>query len=108
MIAQVIRFEKEKEKNKNILTDEETIKTDGKYAYVCIITYNVGLSCEEIIRLYEMRLEIEEDFRKLKDFFGIFEQDELLDLYADLTKEKRQLLKNYLVIYFLFCSLIII
>lgn len=162
--ACVIRFEKEK--NKNILTDEEIIKTDGKYAYACIITNDISLSCEEIIRLYEMRSEIEEDFRQLKDFwglnnykstkynvisfvilisiigynfyqiykeseegkqyigksliveekhglhvvkgvktaivtkhyFGIFEQDELLDLYADLTKEKRQLLKNYLVI----------
>ena len=31
-------------------------------------------------------------------YFGIFEQDELLDLYAELEKEKRQLLKKYLVI----------
>ena len=31
-------------------------------------------------------------------YFGIFEQYELLDLYAELNKEKRQLIKQYLVI----------
>lgn len=160
----VIRFEKSK--NKDVLSDEEIIGTDGEYAYACIITNDITLDCKEIIRLYEMRPEIEEDFRQLKDFwglniykstkynivsfvilislmgynfyqtykeseegkeyigknlivqekrglyivkgvrtaiitehyFGIFDQDELLDLYADLNKEKRQLLKNYLVI----------
>lgn len=162
--ACVIRFEKEK--NKDILTDEEIISEDGEYAYACIITNDITLSCQEIIRLYEIRPEIEEDFRQLKDFwginifkstkynvisfvimislmgynfyqvykeseegkqyigksliveekhglyivkgvrtaivtehyFGIFNQDELLDLYAELDKEKRQLFKNYLVI----------
>lgn len=162
--ACVIRLEKSK--NKDVLTDEEIIRTEGDYAYACIITNDVTLSCQEIIRLYEMRPEIEEDFRQLKDFwglniykstkyniisfvilvsligynfyqlykeseegkkfinksliveekhglyivkgvrtaivtqhyFGIFEQDELLDLYAELDKEKRQLLKKYLVI----------
>ena len=160
----VIRFEKSK--NKDVLTDEEIISTEGEYAYACIITNDTSLSCVEIIRLYEMRTEIEEDFRQLKDFwglnaykstkyhvisfvilvsligynfyqiykeseegkeyigksliveerhglyivkgvrtaivtehyFGIFEQDELLDLYADLDKQKRQLLKKHLVI----------
>ena len=160
----VIRFEKSK--NKDILKDEEIISTDSNYAYVCIITNNRELNCKEIIRLYEMRPEIEEDFRQLKDFwglniykstkyhiisfiilislmgynfyqiykeseegkqyigksliveekhglyivkgvrtaiitshyFGIFEQDELLDLYAELNKEKRQLIKQYLII----------
>lgn len=162
--ACVIRFEKEK--NKDVLTDEEIISTEGDYAYACIITNATTLSCQEIIRLYEMRSEIEEDFRQLKDFwglnnykstkynvisfiilislmgynfyqiykeseegkqyigksliveekhglyivkgvrtaivtehyFGIFEQDELLDIYAEFDKEKRQLFKNYLVI----------
>lgn len=160
----VIRFDKNK--NKDILNDEEIISTDSNYAYACIITNNIELDCKEIIRLYEMRPEIEEDFRQLKDFwglnmyrstkyhiisfiilislmgynfyqiykeseegkqyigksliveekhglyivkgvrtaiitshyFGIFEQDELLDLYAELNKEKRQLIKQYLVI----------
>lgn len=162
--ACVIRFEKDK--NKDILTDEEIISEDGDYAYACIITNDITLSCQEIIRLYEIRPEIEEDFRQLKDFwginifkstkyniisfiiivsligynfyqvykeseegkqyigksliveekhglyivkgvrtaivtehyFGIFNQDELLDIYAEFDKEKRQLLKNYLVI----------
>ena len=160
----VIRFEKAK--NKDVLTDEEIISADEKYAYACIMTNDVNLSCAEIIRLYETRPEIEEDFRQLKDFwglnhykstkynvisfvilisllgynfyqvykesdkgkeyigkslivqerhglyivkgvrtaivtkhyFGIFEQDELLDLYADLNKEKRELIKKYLIL----------
>ena len=33
-----------------------------------------------------------------KHYFGLFEQEELLDLYAELDKEKRQLIKQYLVI----------
>ena len=160
----VIRFEKDK--NKNLLTDEEIISNDDKYAYACIITNDTSLSCAEIIRLYEQRPEIEEDFRQLKDFwglnsynstkyhvisfiimisligynfyqvykeseegkeyigksliveekhglyvvkgvrtaiitehyFGIFNQDELLDLYADLDKNKRELIKQYLTL----------
>lgn len=160
----VIRFDKSK--NKEILSDEEIFCTDDKYAYACIITNDVEIDCKEIIRLYEMRPEIEEDFRQLKDFwglniyrstkyhiisfiilisimgynfyqiykeseegkkyigksliieekhglyivkevrtaivtkhyFGLFEQEELLDLYAELSKEKRQLIKQYLVI----------
>ena len=158
----VIRFDKEK--NKEVLTDEEIIATDDKYAYACIITNNVNIDCKEIIRLYEMRPEIEEDFRQLKDFwglntykstkyniisfiiivsllgynlyqfykesgegrkyigksliieerhglyivknvrtaivtehyFGMLEQDELLDLYASLNKDKRALIKKLL------------
>lgn len=160
----VIRFEKDK--NKEVLTDEEIVCTDDKYAYACIITNDTSLSCSEIIRLYEQRPEIEEDFRQLKDFwglnsynstkyhvisfiimisligynfyqiykeseegkeyigksliveerhglyivkgvrtaittkhyFGVFNQDELLDLYADLDKSKRELVKQYLTL----------
>lgn len=162
--ACVIRFEKEQ--NKDILTDEEIVNIEGDYAYACIITNATTLSSQEIIRLYEMRSEIEEDFRQLKDFwglnnykstkynvisfiilislmgynfyqiykeseegkqyigksliveekhglyivkgvrtaivtqhyFGIFEQDELLDLYASLDKQKRELIKQYLIL----------
>lgn len=65
----VIRFEKDK--NKNILTDEEIASTDDKYAYACIMTNDTSLSCTEIIKHYEMRPEIEEDFRQLKDFWGL-------------------------------------
>lgn len=160
----VIRFDKEK--NKDILTDDEVVSTDDKYAYACIMTNNTTISCSEIIRLYEMRPEIEEDFRQLKDFWGLntyrstqyhvisfvilvsllgynfykifteseegqkyigknliieekhglyivkgvrtaivtkhyfamFEQDELLDLYAELSKEKRVSIKGYLTL----------
>lgn len=160
----VIRFEKSK--NKDILTDEEIISDDDKYAYACIVTNNTKISGCEIIRLYEMRPEIEEDFRQLKDFwglntykstkyniisfiimvsligynfykifieskegkkyigksliveekhglyitkevrtaivskhyFGIFEIDELLDIYVDLNRQKRALLKQYLTL----------
>ncbi|MGN0993225.1 MAG: transposase [Bacilli bacterium] len=160
----VIRFDKEE--NKDVLTDDEILSTDEKYAYACIITNNINISCAEIIRLYEMRPEIEEDFRQLKDFWGLntykstqyhiisfvilvsllgynfykvyteseegqkyigksliveekhglyivkgvrtavvtkhyfamFEQDELLDLYAELDKEKRVLIKQYLTL----------
>lgn len=67
----VIRIEKSK--NKDILTDEEITADDDKYTYVCILTNNVDLSCEEIINYYELRPEIEEDFRQLKDFWGLNE-----------------------------------
>lgn len=65
----VIRFEKDK--NKNVLTDDEITSTDDKYAYACIMTNDTDLSCDEIIKHYEMRPEIEEDFRQLKDFWGL-------------------------------------
>lgn len=158
----VIRFEKEK--NKDILTDDESFSSDDKYAYAVIMTNNTSVSCSEIISLYEMRPEIEEDFRQLKDFWGLnvykstqynvisfvilvsllgynfykiyteseegkeyigksliveekhglyivknvktaivtnhyfalFDQEELLDLYAELSKEKRTLIKDFL------------
>ena len=160
--ACVICFDKEK--NNEVLSDEEIIATDEKYAYACIITNDTTLSCNEIIRLYEMRPEIEEDFRQLKDFWGLnmyrstkyhiisfiilislmgynfykvfieseegkqyigksliveerhglyivknvriaivtthyfafFQEDEMFDLYADLDKDKRGLIKQYL------------
>ena len=65
----VIRFDIAK--NKDVLSDEEIISTDGKYAYACIITNDISLDCNDIIRMYEMRSEIEEDFRQLKDFWGL-------------------------------------
>lgn len=160
----IIRFDKEK--NKKVLTDEEIISTDENFAYACIMTNDISLSCSEIIRHYEMRPETEEGFRQLKEFwglnnyksikyhiisfvilisllgynfyqvykesdegknyigkslkveekhglyivkgvrtaivtqhyFGIFEQNELLDLYANLDREKRQLIKQFLVL----------
>ena len=32
------------------------------------------------------------------NYFGIFNQAELLDLYADLNKEKRELIKKFLIL----------
>ena len=158
----VIRFEISK--NKELLTDEEIINSDGSYAYACIITNDTSLDCSDIIRMYEMRSEIEEDYRQLKDFwglntykstqnhiisfiilisllgynfyqiykeseegkeyigksfitegrkglyivkgvrtaivtehfFGIFELEELLDIYANFSIEKRNIFKEYL------------
>lgn len=158
----VLRFEIGK--NKEILTDEEIIKSDGTYAYACIMTNDMSLDCGDIVRTYEMRSEIEEDFRQLKDFwglntykstqyhiisfiilisllgynfyqiykesedgkkyigknfiteekkglyivkgvrtaivtehfFGIFELEELLDIYANFSIEKREIFKEYL------------
>ena len=67
--ACVIRFDKKL--NKKILTDAELIDEDEIYAYAVIITNDVNIEAKEIIRLYEMRSEIEEDFRQLKDFWGL-------------------------------------
>lgn len=69
--ACIIRFDKNK--NKDILTEDELTADDNKYAYACILTNNIDLSCEEIINYYELRPEIEEDFRQLKDFWGLNE-----------------------------------
>ena len=159
----VIRFDKKK--NKDIIEDEILLE-DEEYAYAIIMTNDISLSCSEIIRMYEMRPEIEEDFRQLKDFWGlnayrstkyhiisfiimvsllgynlykvfiesdegnkyigksliveekhglyivknvrtaivtkhyfyIFQINELLDLYADLDKNKRMLIKQYLTL----------
>ncbi len=65
----VIRFEIDK--NKDILTDEEILISDGKYAYAVIMTNDTTLSCRDIITMYEQRPEIEEHFRQMKDFWGI-------------------------------------
>ena len=69
--AAVIRFEKKL--NQSILTDAEVLKEDDQYAYAVILTTHPTRSAEEIIKLYELRPEIEEDFRQLKDFWGLTE-----------------------------------
>ena len=162
--ATVIRFEKKL--NQGILTDAEILQEDEKYAYAVILTTHPTRSAKEIIKLYELRPEIEEDFRQLKDFWGlteyrstqyhiisfvimvsllgynlyqlykeseegknyigksfiveqrhglyvvknvrtaiiindyfaIFWQDELLDLYVELSKENRERLKQLLIL----------
>ena len=71
MHAAVIRFKKKL--NRSILTDAEILKEDDQYAYAVILTTHPTRSAEEIIKLYEFRPEIEEDFRQLKDFWGLTE-----------------------------------
>lgn len=65
----VIRFSLKKEK---IKSDGIFSEKDG-YGYAVIITNNTELTAREIISLYEQRPEIEEDFRQLKDFWGLNE-----------------------------------
>ena len=64
--ACVIRIEKNN--NKKIV--EELIKDeneeDGKYVYIVILSTDTKISAGEIIRIYEQRTEIEEDFRQVK------------------------------------------
>lgn len=69
----VVRFEISK--NKEILKDnknsENISKIDAKYAYAVFLTNDINLSDNEVIRYYEQRPEIEEDFRQLKDFWNL-------------------------------------
>lgn len=74
--ACVIRIEKEK--NKDLINasnkaedDTDIIYEDDKYIYLVIVSTNTTLAASQIIRYYEMRPEIEEDFRQLKDIWKI-------------------------------------
>ena len=68
----------EKDKNKELIEasikaedDTDEIYEDEKYIYLVITCTNTSLSAAQIIRYYEMRPEIEEDFRQLKDIWKI-------------------------------------
>lgn len=72
--ACVIRIEKEK--NEDIVSASEksqditdALLEDEKYIYIVILSTNTSLSASEIVRYYELRPEIEEDFRQLKDIW---------------------------------------
>lgn len=74
--ACVIRIEKDK--NKDIIDaslkaedDIDEVYEDDKYIYLVITCTNTDLNASQIIRYYEMRPEIEEDFRQLKDIWKI-------------------------------------
>lgn len=74
--ACVIRVEKDK--NKELISaatkaenDTDEIYEDDKYIYLVITSTNTTLTAAQIIRYYEMRPEIEEDFRQLKDIWKI-------------------------------------
>ena len=66
--ACVIRIEKDKNKE---IVDASIKAEDDKYIYLVITCTNADLTATQIIRYYEMRPEIEEDFRQLKDIWKI-------------------------------------
>ena len=55
------------------IVNDERIKNveDDKYIYLVITCTNADLTATQIIRYYEMRPKIEEDFRQLKDIWKI-------------------------------------
>ena len=74
----VVRIDKSVKENKDIIeatrnADDETdeMYEDNKYIYIVILSTNLELSASQIIRYYELRPEIEEDFRQLKDIWKI-------------------------------------
>lgn len=76
--ACVIRIDKSIKKNKEIIdavkkSSDETdeLYEDHNFIYLVILSTNTKLNATEIVRYYEMRPEIEEDFRQLKDIWKI-------------------------------------
>lgn len=72
--ACVIRIEKEKNKDiikssKKSEDDTDVMYEDEKYIYIVITSTNTDLTASQIIKYYELRPEIEEDFRQLKDIW---------------------------------------
>ena len=72
--ACIVRIEKDTNKDiveaSNNAEDETDIMyEDDKYIYIVIVSTNTNLKASEIIHYYELRPEIEEDFRQLKDIW---------------------------------------
>ena len=72
--ACVVRIDKDTNKDivesSNNAEDETDIMyEDEKYIYIVIVSTNTNLKASEIIHYYELRPEIEEDFRQLKDIW---------------------------------------
>lgn len=77
--ASVIRIDKTEKTNKSIIEaakkgaeseeDTDVVYEDEKYIYIVVVSTNTELTAGQIIRYYEMRPEIEEDFRQLKDIW---------------------------------------
>lgn len=67
LIGCVIRIKKES-KNK---TEEEITKEKGEYKYIVLISSDTTLTASNIVINYETRPEIEEDFRQLKNIWGL-------------------------------------
>lgn len=66
----VIKIDKKKDKSKN-LPQEDLCYEEKGYKYIVLATSNTTLTGAEIIRRYETRPEIEEDYRQLKDVWGL-------------------------------------
>ncbi len=79
--AAVIRIDKNDEANKQVIeseikaneNNEETdiLYEDNKYVYIVIVSTDTKMSASQIVRRYEQRPEIEEDFRQLKDMWQL-------------------------------------
>lgn len=65
--ACVIRIPKDEDTE----TEVDITYEEGEYKYIVLITSDLSLSGAAIVRAYETRCEIEEDFRQLKENFGI-------------------------------------
>lgn len=64
----VIRIDKKKGK---CAIEEDLCHEEKEYKYIVLATSNTSLTGAEIIRRYETRPEIEEDYRQLKDVWGL-------------------------------------
>ena len=69
--ASVIRIEKTK--NINIVDEliEDENEADNKYIYIVILSTDTEITESKIVRIYEQRTEIEEDFRQLKSHWNL-------------------------------------
>ena len=61
---------KNKKESKN-KTEEEITKEKGEYKYIVLISSDTTLTASNIVINYETRPEIEEDFRQLKNIWGL-------------------------------------
>lgn len=65
--ACVIRIDK----SINVEVDKEILGKDKGYKYIVLLSSESKLNASQIVRYYETRPEIEEDFRQLKDIWGL-------------------------------------
>lgn len=54
-----------------LVTDMEGEWIDEKYVYIVMLSTDVEMTAAEIVRTYEQRTEIEEDFRQIKDHWNL-------------------------------------
>lgn len=66
----VIRINKKKDNSRSSM-EEDICQEEKGYKYIVLATSDTTLTGAEIIRRYETRPEIEEDYRQLKDVWGL-------------------------------------